>query len=55
MKSRLPKVLHEAGGRPLLAWALDAARAAGCARIVVVVGHGAEEVQRCFAADDVRF
>jgi bifunctional UDP-N-acetylglucosamine pyrophosphorylase/glucosamine-1-phosphate N-acetyltransferase len=55
MKSRLPKVLHEAGGRPLLAWALDAARAAGCARIVVVAGHGAEEVQRRFAADDVRF
>ena len=55
MKSRLPKVLHEAGGRPLLAWPLDAARAAGCARIVVVAGHGAEEVQRRFAADDVRF
>jgi bifunctional UDP-N-acetylglucosamine pyrophosphorylase/glucosamine-1-phosphate N-acetyltransferase len=55
MRSRLPKVLHEAGGRPLLAWALDAARAAGCARIVTVVGHGAEEVQRRFAADDVRF
>jgi len=55
MKSRLPKVLHEAGGRPLLAWALDAARAAGCARIVVVAGHGAEEVQRRFAAGDVRF
>jgi bifunctional UDP-N-acetylglucosamine pyrophosphorylase / glucosamine-1-phosphate N-acetyltransferase len=55
MKSRLPKVLHEAGGRPLLAWALDAARTAGCVRIVVVVGHGAEEVQHRFAADDVRF
>jgi len=55
MKSRLPKVLHEAGGKPLLAWALDAARAAGCTRIVVVAGHGADEVQRRFAADDVRF
>jgi len=55
MKSRLPKVLHEAGGRPLLAWVLDAARAVGATRIVVIVGHGAEEVQRRFATDDVRF
>ncbi|HEY6323914.1 MAG TPA: NTP transferase domain-containing protein, partial [Thermoanaerobaculia bacterium] len=25
MRSRLPKVLHRAAGRPLLAWVLDAA------------------------------
>ncbi len=55
MKSALPKVLHEAAGRPLLAWVLETARAAGCDRIVVVVGHGAEEVERRFAAPDVRF
>ena len=55
MKSRLPKVLHEAAGRPLLSWVLDAARAAGCERIVAVVGHGAEEVQQRCAAPDVRF
>ncbi len=55
MRSALTKVLHEAGGRPLLAWVLDAARAAGGERIVVVVGHDAEEVQRRFAAPDVRF
>jgi bifunctional UDP-N-acetylglucosamine pyrophosphorylase/glucosamine-1-phosphate N-acetyltransferase len=45
MRSRLPKVLHRAAGRPLLAWVLDAARAAGCGRILVVVGHGAEQVR----------
>ena len=55
MKSRLPKVLHEAAGRPLIGWVLETARAAGCERVVVVVGHGAEEVQRRFAAPDVRF
>ena len=49
MKSELPKVLHEAGGRPLLAWVLDAAREAGCERIVVVVGHGSEAVKERFA------
>ena len=45
MKSSLPKVLHRAAGRPLLQWAVDAARAAGCERILVVVGHGAERVR----------
>jgi bifunctional UDP-N-acetylglucosamine pyrophosphorylase/glucosamine-1-phosphate N-acetyltransferase len=45
MRSELPKVLHQAAGRPLLAWVVDAARAAGCSRILVVVGHGAERVR----------
>jgi len=49
MKSERAKVLHEAGGRPLLAWALDAARAAGCARILAVVGHAAGEVRAAFS------
>jgi bifunctional UDP-N-acetylglucosamine pyrophosphorylase/glucosamine-1-phosphate N-acetyltransferase len=51
MKSDLPKVLHEAAGRPLLGWVLDAARAAGCERVAVVVGHGAEAVRARFAGD----
>jgi bifunctional UDP-N-acetylglucosamine pyrophosphorylase / glucosamine-1-phosphate N-acetyltransferase len=50
MKSSLPKVLHEAAGRPLLAWVIDAARAAGCQRILVVVGHGAERIRELIAA-----
>jgi len=45
MRSSLPKVLHRAAGRPLLAWVVDAARAAGCERILIVVGHGAEQVR----------
>jgi bifunctional UDP-N-acetylglucosamine pyrophosphorylase/glucosamine-1-phosphate N-acetyltransferase len=49
MKSERPKVLHEAGGRPLVGWAIAAARAAGCARIVVVVGHGGEAIRAAFA------
>jgi bifunctional UDP-N-acetylglucosamine pyrophosphorylase/glucosamine-1-phosphate N-acetyltransferase len=50
MRSDLAKVLHQAAGRPLLAWVLDAARAAGCARLVVVVGHQAERVRRAVPA-----
>lgn len=48
MRSDRPKVLHEAAGRPLLAWVLDAARAAGCERLAVVIGHQAERVRRAF-------
>lgn len=55
MESELPKVLHPAAGRPLLSWVLDAAREAGCRRIVVVVGHGADQVRRAVAAPDVTF
>ncbi|HEX9944615.1 MAG TPA: bifunctional UDP-N-acetylglucosamine diphosphorylase/glucosamine-1-phosphate N-acetyltransferase GlmU [Thermoanaerobaculia bacterium] len=53
MKSSLPKVLHQAAGRPLLAWVIDAARAAGCERILVVIGHGAERVREEIAGDDL--
>ena len=52
MKSDRPKVLHEAGGKPLLAWVLAAARRAGCERILVVIGHGAEAVRAAFAGQD---
>jgi len=55
MRSELPKVLHEAAGRPLLAWVLDAARAAGCRRIVVVVGHGADRVRAAFPDPDLEW
>jgi len=53
MKSSRPKVLHEAAGRPMLEWVLDAARAAGCERLLVVVGHGAEQVRATVGGDDV--
>ena len=45
MKSSLPKVLHEVCGRPMIEFVLDAARASGIGRIVVVVGHEAQKVQ----------
>lgn len=50
MHSALPKVLHRIGGRPLLQHVIDAARAAEAARIVVVYGHGGEQVKA--AIDD---
>ena len=38
MRSATPKVLHELCGRPLVAWPVAAARAAGATRVVVVDG-----------------
>jgi bifunctional UDP-N-acetylglucosamine pyrophosphorylase / glucosamine-1-phosphate N-acetyltransferase len=46
MKSETPKVLHRVAGRPLIGWAVDAARAAGAGRVVTVLGHGREAVER---------
>src|SRR4051812_34715333 len=36
MRSALPKVLHPLCGRPLVAWPIEAARAAGAGTVVVV-------------------
>jgi bifunctional UDP-N-acetylglucosamine pyrophosphorylase/glucosamine-1-phosphate N-acetyltransferase len=44
MRSATPKVLHPVGGRSLLGHALHAAAGAGPDHLVVVVGHGREEV-----------
>jgi bifunctional UDP-N-acetylglucosamine pyrophosphorylase/glucosamine-1-phosphate N-acetyltransferase len=49
MRSDLPKVLHPIAGRPLLAHVLDAARALGPRKTIVVHGHGAEKVREAFA------
>ena len=38
MKSDLPKVLHQVGGRTMLDWVISTVQGAGVSRIVVVVG-----------------
>jgi bifunctional UDP-N-acetylglucosamine pyrophosphorylase/glucosamine-1-phosphate N-acetyltransferase len=50
MKSRLPKVLHKVGGRPMVEHVLEAAEAAGAERKIVVVGFGSEQVEEFLAA-----
>ena len=52
MNSDLPKVLHPLGGVPLLAHALAAGRALDPDRVVVVAGHGAEQVTAAVAELD---
>jgi bifunctional UDP-N-acetylglucosamine pyrophosphorylase/glucosamine-1-phosphate N-acetyltransferase len=51
MKSRRPKPLHEICGRPMLHYVLHACYEAGCKRVMVVVGHGKDEVVAAFADD----
>ncbi len=46
MKSSLPKVLHEACGKPLVRWVADAARAAGAEQLVAVVGPEMTEEEK---------
>jgi bifunctional UDP-N-acetylglucosamine pyrophosphorylase/glucosamine-1-phosphate N-acetyltransferase len=53
MRSALPKVLHPLAGRPLLAHVLATARSLSPRRIIVVHGHGAEEVRKAFAEETV--
>ena len=53
MKSAKPKVLHRLAGRALLAHVLDAAAGLAPRRVLVITGHGAEQVEaarREFAA-----
>lgn len=44
MKSSHPKAAHRLLDKPLVRWAIDAAHAAGCKRVITVVGHGVDEV-----------
>lgn len=46
LKSPIPKVAHIVAGRPMLHWVLDALAALDLDRIVVVVGHEAEQVRQ---------
>src|ERR1044071_4254392 len=51
MKSKRAKVLHELGGRPLIAHVVRAAEELAPEKIVVVVGHQAEEVEKATLAE----
>ncbi|MCY7370967.1 MAG: bifunctional UDP-N-acetylglucosamine diphosphorylase/glucosamine-1-phosphate N-acetyltransferase GlmU [Polaromonas sp.] len=56
MKSSLPKVLHRLGGRALLAHVTDCAARLSARQIIVVTGHGAEQVEAaCRQPDWQRF
>ena len=51
MKSTKSKLLHEVAGRPMLSWAIGAARGLNPEHLVVVVGHRREQVEAHLAED----
>ena len=57
MKSNHAKVSHKILGKPMICWVVDAAHAAGCDRIVVVIGSHADEMRAlldsAYAGSDV--
>ena len=55
MKSDLPKVLHEIGGRPMVHWVVDIAREVGAAPIVLVVGLGHKQIEVSLEGTGVTF
>jgi bifunctional UDP-N-acetylglucosamine pyrophosphorylase/glucosamine-1-phosphate N-acetyltransferase len=52
MKSRRAKPLHEICGRPMLYYIAHACFAAGCGRLLVVVGYGKDEIVAQFGGDE---
>ena len=55
MKSALPKMLHEAAGRPLLGHVIKRAQELEPQRIIVVTGHGADAIEAHFKDAGVMF
>ncbi|MDH5542356.1 MAG: sugar phosphate nucleotidyltransferase [Nitrospinota bacterium] len=55
MKSDLPKVLHLLRGKPLINWVISAVESMMPARIIAVVGHKAEEVERSLSGGNILF
>ena len=56
LKSKHPKVLHEVGGKPILAHVIATARKVVPARdIFVIIGHEAERVREAVAGTGVNF
>jgi bifunctional UDP-N-acetylglucosamine pyrophosphorylase/glucosamine-1-phosphate N-acetyltransferase len=55
MKSDLPKVLHELGGKPMVEYVINTAREAGAARIMLVIGHKWERAKESLKHLSVEF
>ncbi|HUK47738.1 MAG TPA: bifunctional UDP-N-acetylglucosamine diphosphorylase/glucosamine-1-phosphate N-acetyltransferase GlmU [Terriglobales bacterium] len=56
LKSKHPKVLHEVGGKPLLAYVIAAAKKVAAPEdIYVIVGHEAEKVREAAQETSVQF
>lgn len=55
MKSARPKVVHELAGKSLLQHVVDSCRALEPEQVIVVTGHGADQVRECMQGQDIEF
>lgn len=55
MKSRLPKVLHQLAGRPLLEHLLDRVQEISASNVHIVVGHGGDQIRKTFSEKAVNW
>lgn len=55
MRSKLPKVLHQVGGKSMLAHTITTAENLGAERIIVVYGHGGEAVQSAIQNEKIEW
>jgi len=53
MNSQKPKVLHSVAGAPMVAHVVRAATALGPRQLIVVVGHGAEDVKEALGQEPI--
>ena len=55
MKSARPKVIHGLAGKPMLRHVVDTSRALQAAQVIVVIGHGAEQVRAAMQDQQLTF
>ena len=55
MRSKLPKVLHQLAGKPMVSHVIDSAKKIQADAIHVVVGHGAEQVKQTLADNELHW
>ena len=55
MKSEVPKVLHKVAGLPMVMHVVRAVREAGIHRIIMVVGHGREQLVTSLPSEGIEF
>ena len=55
MKSDLPKVLHQLGGKPMVEYVVNTAREVGAERILLVIGHKWEQAREVLKHLPVEF
>ena len=55
MKSRLPKVLHNVCGKPILEYVINASKDAEVERNIVIIGHGGEKIEEHFKNEPIIF